>query len=42
MNLQSILRRALVATVVGIAVMAPPTGWGDTGSEQRLTIEVDE
>ena len=42
MNLQSILRRALVAMVVGIAAMAPLTGRGDAGSEQRLSFDVDE
>jgi hypothetical protein len=42
MNLQSILRRALVALGVGIAAMAPLTGRGDSGSEQRLSFDVDE
>jgi hypothetical protein len=42
MNLQSILRRALVIVFVGSVALAPLTGMGDTGSEQRLSFDVDE
>ena len=41
MNLQSVLRRALMIVVVGVA-MTPLPGIGDSGSEQRLSFDVDE
>src|SRR5580658_1779929 len=36
------LRRALMLVGVGIAVMTPLPGMGDTGTEQRLQFDVDE
>ena len=42
MNLQSILRRALVGLGVGMVAAAPLTGRGDAGPEQRLSFDVDE
>src|SRR3984957_14233505 len=41
MNLQSVLRRALMIVVVGVA-MTPLPGIGDPGSEARLSFDVDE
>src|SRR6202790_1604062 len=41
MNLQSILRRALMTVVVGVG-LTPLPGIGDTGSETRLSVDVDE
>jgi hypothetical protein len=41
MNLQSVLRRALIIVVVGVA-MTPLPGIGDPGSETRLSFDVDE
>jgi hypothetical protein len=42
MNLQSVLRRALMIVGVGIVAMTPRSGMGDPGSEQRLSFDVDE
>jgi hypothetical protein len=42
MNLQSVLRRALMIVGAGIAAMAPLPSIGDSGSEQRLSFDVDE
>src|SRR5580658_9010307 len=36
------LRRALMLVGVGIAVMTPLPGMGDTGTEQRLSFDVEE
>jgi hypothetical protein len=41
MILQSVLRRALMIVVVGVA-MTPRPGMADPGSEQRLSFDVDE
>src|ERR1700682_3299993 len=41
MNLQSVLRRALMIVVVGVG-MTPLPGIGDPGSETRLSFDVDE
>ena len=41
MNLQSVLRRALMIVVVGVG-LTPLPGIGDPGSETRLSFDVDE